>query len=491
MICERFFCLSILVIALTVGSKANASDYGPQSYITCPSGSVDISPGTSVQSIVNAYSGSTSFCIKAGIHYLRGSIVPKTGNVFVGEYGAVLDGTGWSTSDESAAAFRGPEDIDRVVIKNLVIRNMPQKGVWADRDRAAYWTVEHCDLSYNKWGVVLTAGAAILRNFIHHNSVGGYTLYMTNLFPGTVATIEQNEIAYNGGHPENALGYLQKSIDGGTVIWRRNWIHHNVAAGIWNDGDGNGSIIEDNVVEDNDHGIHWELSVNGIIRRNTVRRNKDTGIYLSTSRDTLVENNIVEDNFRGITIFVNCYSTTQGWAWGADLRNNTIRNNTIKMSTRSGEIPALFSYAGAAFSGGVQTNGCTDQQVQPYLTNSKNNWFIANSYFVPDFTSWWWLWAPRTYSFSSWQSLGQDTAGSIQLASNYSSSQTPNSGPTPSHTNADSGSSRDAVSRNFRFGGVVSELTDCPDGLSSHGEFQWNCQSNFIQLDRILYSRSF
>ena len=42
--------------------------------------------------------GTTTFCLRAGVHYLTSSIRPKTGNTFVGEYGAILDGSGWTTS---------------------------------------------------------------------------------------------------------------------------------------------------------------------------------------------------------------------------------------------------------------------------------------------------------------------------------------------------------------------------------------------------------
>ena len=44
-------------------------------------------------------------------------------------HGAILDGSGWSTADDTQAAFRAHnEDIDYVTIRNLVIRNMPQRA---------------------------------------------------------------------------------------------------------------------------------------------------------------------------------------------------------------------------------------------------------------------------------------------------------------------------------------------------------------------------
>ena len=66
-----------------------------QSTIACPAGAVDIWPGVSIQNVVDSYGGNTTFCLRAGTHSLRSSIRPRTGNTFVGEYGAILDGSGW------------------------------------------------------------------------------------------------------------------------------------------------------------------------------------------------------------------------------------------------------------------------------------------------------------------------------------------------------------------------------------------------------------
>ena len=85
---------------------AAPSGVGAQPTITCPAGAIDIRPATSIQSVVNEYPGQTTFCLRAGVHQLTSSIRPKTGNTFVGEYGAVLDGSSWSTSDDTQAAFR-------------------------------------------------------------------------------------------------------------------------------------------------------------------------------------------------------------------------------------------------------------------------------------------------------------------------------------------------------------------------------------------------
>jgi hypothetical protein len=84
---------------------------------------VNIAPGESIQRVVNMSPGGTTFCLRTGVHRLTASVTPKTGNIFVGEYGAILDGTGWSTTDPDAAAFKALSvNVDHVTIRNLTIR---------------------------------------------------------------------------------------------------------------------------------------------------------------------------------------------------------------------------------------------------------------------------------------------------------------------------------------------------------------------------------
>ena len=149
---------------------APTSTYGPSPSITCPAGAVDIWPGVTIQNVVNSYGGNTTFCLRAGTHSLRSSIRPKTGNTFVGEYGAVLDGTGWSTTDATQAGFRAHnEDIDYVTIRNLVIRDMPQRGIHTFYWMSDHWTIENNEITGNKWGVVFSPDFTIRNNYIHHN----------------------------------------------------------------------------------------------------------------------------------------------------------------------------------------------------------------------------------------------------------------------------------------------------------------------------------
>ena len=209
-----------------------AGSVGPQRTITCPAGAVDVPIGADIQRVVDARPSGTTFCLKAGVHAITAAITPKSGHTFVGEYGAVLDGTGWKTTDRTQGAFRAHnQDVDDVTIRNLVIRNMPQKGIHAFRDFSDRWTIEFNEIASNQTGVSFPNHSVLRNNYIHHNvgnpsasdpaeRGGGYAGYQA-----TDTILDTNEIAYNG--PE------QKVMESVNVTFRNNFVHHNVGDGIW------------------------------------------------------------------------------------------------------------------------------------------------------------------------------------------------------------------------------------------------------------------
>jgi parallel beta-helix repeat protein len=367
-----------------------SSGYGPQSTVTCPAGAVDIWPGVSIQTMVNTYPGNTTFCIRAGSHSIRSSITPKTGNTFVGEYGAVLDGTGWNASDSTEAAFRAHnQDIDYVTIRNLAIRNMPQRGIHAFYYMSNNWTIEYNEITNTQWGIVFPASSMIRNNRIHHNASGGYL--------GTYShqsTIENNEIAYNGTE--------QKVGESATVTFRNNFVHHNARDGIWLDSNNTNVLIEGNRVEDNTgSGIFTEISSGITIRNNAIRRSGNAAVFVSTSKNAQIYGNTLEDNFRGILYFVNC-SSVGGGNIGFDLANNAAYDNSIAVGWQSG-----------AFANGFSWTLCSSAQADSYLNGSKNLTFSRNTYYVPSPAGGqYWLWNGLKY-WNQWQALGKDSGGAV------------------------------------------------------------------------------
>lgn len=379
----------------TVGS------YGPQD-ITLPAG-VSIYPGQSIQNAVNNNPNGTTFLLRAGTHSITSSTIPKTGQTFVGEYGAILDGTNWSTTDEVAAVFQayGGMGVTGVTIKNLVIRNMPKKGVY-NADNCLDWTFDHLEVYNCHWGLVIAAGGTLTNSSLHNNGQGrnggNYSFYVTRRYSTHPILVQNNEIAYGGDQ--------QKSINGGPITWKDNWIHHNEFSGIWMDGEGDQTVIQNNICEDNGgQGIHIELAYGMTINGNTIRRNKDQGIYISTSRNIEVYGNIIENNYRGIILYLTGAALSQGWPWNPDLADINIHNNTINSGIQSGVIAV-----GLAFSG--DTAAATKV---PYLDGTKNLDFVDNAYRVPSLTGPWWLWDTTFKTWATWQALPQDATGTAAV----------------------------------------------------------------------------
>ena len=413
----------LIAVARTAYSAPAAPEgtpsFGPQRTITCAAGAIDIRPGNSIQGTVNDNPGATTFCLRAGVHYLSTSITPKTGNVFVGEYGAILDGTGWTTTDATQGAFRAHnQDINDVTIRNLVIRKMPQRGIhtyssgWCANGTCNFstagadrWTIENNELAYNGVGVTVSNFSVVRNNYIHHNvgpdlygdtnvlRGGGFNSYLAQ---GVV--FENNEISYNG------LEMKAASLSPNTTF-RNNWVHHNLRNGIWYDGENTGAVIEGNLVEDNGGaGIFYEVSGQGVIRNNIARRN-ETGLLVSASHNLEVYGNTFEDNWRGMTYFVNCsVIDSPGGRWIGErvyMQNVSAHDNLIRVGSRAGSMASAFNYT-----------ACTQSQLDAYKA-SMSLTFTRNAYQVPDVTGQYWLWV-NPLTWEQWRAVPQDATGTIR-----------------------------------------------------------------------------
>ena len=160
---------------------------------------------------------------------MTSSITPKSGNSFIGEHGAILDGTGWSTTDATQGAFRAwNQNIDDVTIRNLVIRNMPRGiSTFYGPDR---WTIDHNDVSYSQIGIN------------HANSLAlPITTSTTIANTDSQATARRcthagNEIAYNNTVSAwpGAMGGTKWTGTTNLTI-RGNYFHGNYHNAIWLD----------------------------------------------------------------------------------------------------------------------------------------------------------------------------------------------------------------------------------------------------------------
>jgi len=407
--------LSSNVMARVAPQPGPSSARGPQATITCPAAAINVWPGTNLQSAVNAYPSGTSFCLKAGLHAIRYRTVPKSGNTFTGEYGAILDGSTWpraSTGYEEAAfqAFLTSQPINDVTFRNLECRNMPRSCFFAYYEHATRWTFDHVLAHHNGRWVANIPSDSVLSNSVVHNNLGvsskipGDTGGAFAVFRATNVQVINNEFYGNGSEGKVTHAF--------NVVIRGNYFHNETHNAVWFDGDSPGSVVEDNLIDDATiFGVFLEVAQRIIVRHNTIRRAGWNAISLHTSRETEIYENTIEDaGSIGISLRMEC---NRGGVNGGgelankwDLTNNVIRDNTLRV-----------------LSGGSAGGLLVDQSITPcaeraaYLSNAKNNRWIRNRYNVPRVTGAYWSWAvlpAPSLTLAEWRALGQDMTGTVQ-----------------------------------------------------------------------------
>lgn len=374
--------------------------YGPRP-ITQPPNAILVAPGQSLQSLTNQAPAGSTFWLLAGEHRVSGPVTPKSGNVYLGELGAVLDGTGWSSTDIDDAAFKAlNQDVDDVHIENLVIRNMPSYGIQAYRNFSDRWIVFHCEIHHCRSGLSVPSGSTVQNCWIHH-CAGNPNESNPSLRGGGYVFDQCDDVRFehNQVGPENGLE--QKFLMGLRLVCLGNWFHHNQGDGFWIDGEGNGSLVEGNLAEFNGRtGYTIEAGLEVEFRHNTSRNNAASGLLLSMSRNCTVHHNTFDNDRFPFDLFLNCDSLTEGYPWEPDLRDNTLTYNSITFGPLS-EYATILSW----ISGGT----C----YPPYVSNEKNNTFDYNTYTMSDGPRW--LWGGQHLNFAGWQGMGQDPHGVLVL----------------------------------------------------------------------------
>jgi parallel beta-helix repeat protein len=360
-------------------------------------------PGESIQAAVNAAPAGATFLIKAGPH-LNQSVVPKAGNVFLGEPGAILDGGGTTPYAFSGGSTRP----SNVRIEGLVIQNYnpavqmgPIKaGGHTGAEGTSGWIVKNNEVRYNKTGGGIRIGhrMQVLGNHVHHNAQIGI------VGVGDSVLVEGNEIAFN-----NYLKQYDYNWEaGGTkfvltkdLVVRNNYSHDNWGTGLWTDIDNVGALIEGNRVFNNaDVGIYHEISGAAVIRNNEIRGNGfdrggiwlwGAGIVISASSDVEVYGNTLSGNAHGIA---GVQQARGSGIYGTYLlRNIYVHDNDIDLS------------AGGK-TGAVQDIGDNSMFTTANIRFAANRYTLgANAYPF--------AWANADRSVTQWKGYGQDLTGTF------------------------------------------------------------------------------
>lgn len=392
----------------TTCGQPGSADCGPQSTITCPVGAISVTPGSNIQSAVTANPAGSVFCLRAGVHPITSDITPKSGDSFIGEFGAILDGSGWARGDIEQAAIKAfSQDIDNVTVRNIECRYMPRSCIegYGPNGLITGWVVDHNHLHHNyRYGVNNCGNSCQITNNNIHDNIGdpNSSNYADNGGGYGIGRHTDVLLANNVIGPGN--GSEQKISDTANVTVRNNWFHHNVYNGLWFDGDNNGCLAVGNTIEDHPvQGLFVEITQNCRILNNTLRRNGWGGIELHTSANIEVGFNRIENSgSTGIQLRQEC---NRGAEIVNQMRDANVHDNTI--------IGAPSSFI-AGFVLDESISGCADRD--DYLNNTtKNNRFLANHYDVPDPAGAYWFWGATgtttKLTFTQWKAKGLDTTG--------------------------------------------------------------------------------
>jgi hypothetical protein len=317
--------VTVVVLGLTVTVSVTAAAgparttpvrpaAAPQRTAPCAAGGgVAIGTADTAQRVVDAQPAGTTYLVKAGTHQNNFSVVPKTGDSFCGEPGAVLDG-----GRNLATAFSGGASnvtLDTITVQNY--NSAKQGAAIQPQSHASGWLVRNVSALHNAWaGLLVADGMRILGGHYNDNDqlgIGGNaaTGILLDGLDGDPTTIDGPEMARN--HTLHAPCIWEAGgmkWDFGQVTIRNAYVHDNDCRGLWADMNAHDAVIEHNLVEHNlTEGIFYEISHDAVIRDNQVYRNGyaadgwywDAGINVNASFNVEVYGNRLSGNYNGIT----------------------------------------------------------------------------------------------------------------------------------------------------------------------------------------------
>jgi hypothetical protein len=337
--------------------------------------------------IVGDAPAGSAFVLNSGVH-LGFSVVPKSGDHFYAQVGAVLDG-----EHQVVSAFHiTPRAIaNDVVITGpsaeslLVIRNYgsnPQSQIGAVQPstqvkgivtRAAGWMLQFLDVEADSSrGLSLADSMTIANSHVEANGrlgIGG---------GGSGITIV-NDVISDNGVEASRKGFEAGGIKtvGHDVDIRQDQLLDNGAAGVWTDSGASDVTVTDSILRGDQVGVQVEISEDVTVQQNTIDASQDQAVLVVASARVSVVDNTLSDNHGGIIVGGVRRTGPSGIALGAiEVNGNTVLNSGVT---------------------GV------DQPLLPGMAVK----FADDRYTNERFT-----WNGRRVTFAQWQALGQEAGGS-------------------------------------------------------------------------------
>ncbi len=345
-----------LTTTYTLTANGSGGTYNTSAAITVNPSGVQLYPGDDIQAAVNANPTGTTFILNPGTYRMQ-SIVPRDGNIFSGQAGAIFNGAllipSWQTSSNlwvaqvsgisQASTYRGvclstspacmyPEDLffdsqpqTRVASLAAVVPgtwyfDYAAQKVYAGSNPSGHVT----EISALRSAFSGTASSVTLRNLIieKYASVAGYGAIQATSTSGAASNgwiVDSNELRFNHGMGLRISNSMKVT---------NNKFHDNGQMGLG--GTGSNVLIENNEIYKNNYaGYSWNWEAGGnkftwstnlTIRGNYSHDNNGPGLWTDINNDyVLYESNHTTRNvMAGIDHEISFHAT---------IRNNLIEND--------------------------------------------------------------------------------------------------------------------------------------------------------------------
>lgn len=324
---------------------------------------VPIYPGVdSLKNTVGSYPAGTTFCLKAGIHRFTASVVARNYDRYIGEPGAILNGSkvvssftlmgsywvasgqtqpqpalsstigGYSTCNSDAPSCIYPE---KVFFDNRELWQVTSLAALGSGQFYFDYTNNQIYLFDNPTGhtVEVTTGSGGIIGYSTGNYVTVKNLIFEKFGGGDIPGSGNNALKASDGWNvvSNEFRFISLAavMNSSTGVVRNNYIHHNGEYGVGGGGTFSGNVIAYNNSDgfspnDGAGGSKFSKMSGLVVRGNTVANNIGRGLWTDYDNvNTTYENNIVENNTEmGIFHEASC---------AAVIKDNVLRgNNTWK-----------------------------------------------------------------------------------------------------------------------------------------------------------------
>jgi len=315
-----------------------------------------IYPGQDIQAKVNSYPSGTTFTLKPGIYRMQ-QISPKASMTFIGEAGAILNGSrllttftkqgsywvasgqtqqgartgdGYCMSDSPRCAYPEQLFINNKMLKHVASLAAVTPGTWFfDYPNDKIYFADDpsgkiVETSVTSYAFYSSASGVTIRGLVVEKYASPAQVGAIGGQGGTPHwVIQDNEVRWNHGSGIRTGAGMQV-ID--------NNVHHQGQIGIG--GSGDDMLVQGNEIAYNNvagFGTHWEAGATKfsrtdglIVRGNFSHHNHGAGLWTDIDNiNTLYENNRVEDNdWRGIYHEI---------SYKVVIRNNIIQRNGFNL----------------------------------------------------------------------------------------------------------------------------------------------------------------